>query len=413
MSSNSGYCLITSIQCFFVGLQLMKSYLSSNLKLGILGGGQLGKMLLQCTQTWDIHTVVLDPSPHSPCQYLCNEFVLGNFNDYDTVMAFGQKVDLITIEIEHVNLKALFDLEKQGKVIHPKPSALEIIKDKGAQKKFYHLNQFDTAQFLLLDNIEQIKNALIPEDDHQQALLQFPFVQKLRQSGYDGKGVQVINNTADLDKLMEGPSVIEKMVNIKREIAIIVARNEQGEIATYPPIEMDFVPEANLLDLLLYPANIAATIETKAIETAKTLIQSMDICGLLAVEFFIDNEDNLVVNEVAPRPHNSGHQTIESAYTSQYEQHIRAVLNMPLGSTKTKIPSVMVNLLGEPNFTGLVKYDGLYEVLQKEGVKVHIYGKKETRPMRKMGHVTVMHTNIIEAKKIALWVKQTLKVVSQ
>jgi 5-(carboxyamino)imidazole ribonucleotide synthase len=212
---------------------------------------------------------------------------------------------------------------------------------------------------------------------------------------------------------MEGPSVIEKMVNIKREIAIIVARNEQGEIATYPPIEMDFVPEANLLDLLLYPANIAATIETKAIETAKTLIQSMDICGLLAVEFFIDNEDNLVVNEVAPRPHNSGHQTIESAYTSQYEQHIRAVLNMPLGSTKTKIPSVMVNLLGEPNFTGLVKYDGLYEVLQKEGVKVHIYGKKETRPMRQMGQVTVMHTNIIEAKKIALWVKQTLKVVSQ
>lgn len=389
---------------------MTSSFFSGTKKLGILGGGQLGKMLLQCTNTWDIYTMVLDPSPDSPCRNLCNAFVLGSLNDFDTVYTFGKQCDVLTIEIENVNVEALHRLKAEGVAIHPDPEALALIQDKGLQKAFYRQHQIPTADFLLFADKAAILAATTIQPGETKALVEFPFVQKSRKAGYDGKGVQVIKSAADLTLLMDVPSVVERMVPIQTEIAIIVSRNPSGQVCSYPAVQMDFHDGANLLDELVFPATLADEITHQARQLAERLIVEFNLCGLLAVEFFVDQEGAVIVNEVAPRPHNSGHQTIESAFTSQYEQHIRAILDLPLGSTTVKIPSVMVNLLGEPGFSGPVIYEGLSDCLATAGVKVHIYGKKETRPMRKMGHVTIMHQQIAEAKKIAQWVKQTLKV---
>ena len=389
---------------------MTQSFFSGKKKLGILGGGQLGKMLLQCTNTWDIHTCVLDPSPDSPCKNLCNAFELGSLTDFNTVYQFGKQVDVLTIEIENVNVEALRKLKAEGVQVHPDPEALALIQDKGLQKQFYQQHLLPTADFLLFENKAAIVAATQATLGAEKAILSFPFVQKARRAGYDGKGVQVINNESELPLLMDVPSVIEKKISLQTEIAIIVARNPNGEVKSYDAVQMDFHDGANLLDELLFPAELPETITLQAKHLAEKLITELGICGLLAVEFFIDTNGQLLINEVAPRPHNSGHQTIESAYTSQYEQHLRGILNLPLGATTIKIPSVMVNLLGEPGFSGPVIYEGLEECLAKEGVKVHIYGKKETRPMRKMGHVTIIHPQLTTAKKTALWVKQTLKV---
>ncbi len=382
------------------------SFFSTKKKLGILGGGQLGKMLLQCTNTWDIYTCVLEPSSASPCKNLCSEFIQGNLSEYQTVYNFGKNCDVLTIEIEHVNTEALKQLAKEGVKVHPHPDALAIIQDKGLQKQFYQTNHLPTSPFLLFENKNQIQNALKTGE------LKIPFVQKSRTAGYDGKGVHIVKTEIDLNSLLDVPSVIEELVGLEKEIAIIVARNEAGEIKCYDAVEMDFHAGANLLDLLLFPAVLDDKISTQAKQIAQTLIEKLNICGLLAVEFFIDKENNVLINEVAPRPHNSGHQTIESAYTSQYEQHLRGILNLPLGSTRVKIPSAMINLLGEADYSGPVVYEGMDECLKTEGVKVHIYGKVETRPMRKMGHVTVINNDLAKAKQTAQWVKQTLKVKS-
>lgn len=384
-----------------------QSFFSSGNKLGILGGGQLGKMMLQITRMWDIYTKVLDPDAEAPSRLACNQFVQGNLQDYETVYQFGKDCSVLTIEIEHVNVEALLQLQKEGVIVHPNPQALAIIKDKGLQKQFYQEHQFNTAPFQLYNNKQEILDAV------QQGLIQFPFVQKSRTDGYDGKGVQIIHAIADLSMLMDTPSVIEKKIEIQTEIAIIAARNSRGEICCYDPVSMDFHEEANMLELLLYPAPISKDITSKAKEIAIQLIDKFSICGLLAVEFLIDPSNQIYINEVAPRAHNSGHQTIESSITSQFEQHVRGVLNLPLGSTKLIFPSAMLNLIGAANHIGDVYYDGVEKLMQEEGVHVHLYGKRKTKPFRKMGHVTVTDHSLEEAKNKAKWVKQNIQVISQ
>jgi 5-(carboxyamino)imidazole ribonucleotide synthase len=297
-------------------------------------------------------------------------------------------------------------LKSEGKVVHPNPDSLEIIQDKGLQKMFYKTNQIPTTDFIIFENKLSILNAI------ENKLIKFPFVQKTRKDGYDGRGVCVVNTESDLANLLEGPCLVEDKVEISVELAVIAARNEQGEIVVYDPVSMEFHDGANMLDLLLYPAPIDRSIAEKAQQIAKQLITQFDICGLLAVEFLIDKQNNIWVNEVAPRAHNSGHQTIESSFTSQYQQHLRAILNLPLGSTEIIMPSAMVNILGAEGNTGNVYYEGIEECLQEEGVFIHIYGKKITKPFRKMGHATIINQNLNEAKNKALWVRQILQAKS-
>ena len=382
------------------------SFFSTQKKLGILGGGQLGKMLLQCTRTWDIYTKVLDPDKEAPSRLACNEFQVGSLQDFETVYQFGKDCDIVTIEIEHVNVEALKKLKEEGILVHPDPHALEIINDKGLQKMFFKANDLPTSDFTFFENKNDVLVSL------EQGDITYPFVQKSRKDGYDGRGVCIVNSEKDHAGLMDTSCLVEDKVDLKMEIAIIASRNEQGQIICFDAVAMDFVEGANMLDLLLYPVEIDSLLLAKAKQIASTLITKLNICGLLAVEFFIDKNDHLFINEIAPRPHNSGHQTIESSETSQYEQHIRGILNLPLGSVKVKKPSAMVNLLGAEGYTGNVYYENIEECMSHAGVHVHIYGKKQTKPFRKMGHVTITHSSLDEAKKIAQWVKQTLIVKS-
>lgn len=374
-------------------------------KIGILGGGQLGKMLCLAAAPLDIQVYVMDSDPEMPAAKLCNTFVKGNFDNYDDVYRFGQLADVITIEIEHVNTEALLKLETEGKVVHPAPAKLAIIQDKGLQKKYFVQHEIPTSDFKLFESAEQIRMALKEQSIH------YPFVQKLRRGGYDGKGVELIRSAADLHKLMAGQSVVEELVDIAMEIAVIACRNEKGEIACFPAVEMEFHPTANLVEYLACPARISGYVAAEAEALATKVIESFDICGLLAVEMFLTTKNELIVNEVAPRPHNSGHHTIDSCYTSQFQQHLRGILNLPLGSTKMKTPSIMVNLLGEEGYAGEVHYDGIADALSMEGVNIHLYGKKTTKPYRKMGHLTVVADTINEAKETAEEAKKVLKVI--
>ncbi|MFQ5446266.1 MAG: 5-(carboxyamino)imidazole ribonucleotide synthase [Saprospiraceae bacterium] len=376
------------------------------IKTGVLGGGQLGKMLSLATHNWDLPTWILDASKDFPAGPVCSHFVEGSFKDYDDVYSFGKQVDVLTIEIEHVNTEALLQLEKEGLKIHPAPAQLCIIKDKGLQKQFYKTHDLATSPFRLFENKGAIRAAIT------NGSLSLPFVQKARTAGYDGSGVAVLKSAKDLDKLLPGPSLVEDLVDIEKELAVIVARNESGEVAAFPAVEMDFSPVANLVEFLMCPAGIDVAMGKAAENLAIAAIEAYGICGLLAVEIFYTKDGRLLINEVAPRPHNSGHHTIDSCYTSQYEQHLRAILNLPLGSTKMKTASVMVNLLGEPNHTGPVKYQGLEKCLSMEGVKVHLYGKKDTKPFRKMGHVTILDPDPAAAMAKAKRVKEILKVIA-
>lgn len=376
-------------------------------KVGVLGGGQLGKMLALAAGNWHLPIYFLDESRDFPAGPFATGFTEGSFKNYDDVYNFGKQVDILTIEIEHVNTDALLQLEKEGKKIFPQPSALNIIKDKGLQKQFYKQHQLPTSDFQLFDSGEAIKNAITAGQ------LQFPFVQKSRTAGYDGRGVAIIRSEADLQhKLLPEASVVEALVGIQKELAVIVARNEHGEVAAFPTVEMDFNPEANLVEWLVCPADIDPKIEQEAEDLAKRVIEAYGICGLLAVELFLTKDNQLLINEVAPRPHNSGHHTIDSCYTSQFEQHLRGILNLPLGSSKMKSPSVMVNLLGAEGFSGPAFYDGLEDCLEIEGVKIHLYGKANTKPFRKMGHVTVLAERMEQAKQKARKVQQILRVIT-
>ncbi len=384
----------------------MKKLEAANLKLGIVAGGQLGKMLIQEASKWDIATYVLDADENCPAGSIATQYFKGSHHDFNSVYNFGKQVDVLTYEIESINIDALFKLKEEGLTIVPDPITLQLIQDKGLQKEFYCNHGIPTAPFQLFNNREEIIEAI------SSGKLSFPFVQKLRKGGYDGRGVLIVNSTSDTDKLFDEPSVIEQKISIATEIAVIAARNQQGEVKSFPTVEMIFDSRANLVDKLICPAGIGQQLCNMAESIAINLIDKLGMAGLLAVEFFVDTNGNLIVNEVAPRPHNSGHHTIESIITSQFEQHLRAVLNLPLGSTKLKLPAVMVNLIGEPNHSGPVSYEGLTECMAIEGVKVHLYGKKQTRPFRKMGHSTIIASTMEEAFAKAEFVQRTLKVKS-
>lgn len=378
-----------------------------NLSIGILGGGQLGRMLGQAASPLNVSLHVLEPTPNPPAEFSVQSATNGSFKDYDTVLAFGQKHDVLTVEIEEVNVEALEELEKQGKKVFPRPATLKTIRDKGIQKEFYDKNSIPTMPFSLYENKAEVEKAF------SEGKFRLPFVQKSRREGYDGQGVRVLKTEADLENLLDTKCVVEEMCKIQTEISVIVARNESGEVKTWKPVEMVFDPRANLIDFLASPARISEEHATVATQIAQDLAVKLDLVGILAVEMFIDPEGNVVVNEAAPRPHNSGHQTIENCRTSQYTQHLRAILNLPLGSTELTSPSAMLNLTGEPDHSGQAKLEGLEEALKISGVAVHDYGKAETRPFRKMGHVTVLDNSIEGALEKAEQVKQIIKVVSQ
>tara|TARA_B100000795_G_scaffold63518_1_gene42817 strand:- start:1899 stop:3029 length:1131 start_codon:yes stop_codon:yes gene_type:complete len=374
----------------------MKNFYDSDFKLGILGGGQLGRMLIQEAINLDVHISVLDPSENCPCAELANSFTLGSFHDYETVYNFGRTVDVLTIEIENVNTDALLALQREGKTIYPKPENLVIIKDKGLQKAFYAEHGIASSDFKLITAKSEIT--------------EFPIVQKLRTGGYDGRGVQVLKSAEDLDKAFEEPSVLESLVDIEKELSVIIARNPAGEVKTFPIVELEFNPQANLVEFLFAPAVISDEVEKKSFALAQEVVTALDFVGILAVELFLTKDGEVLVNEVAPRTHNSGHHTIESCHTSQFEQHMRAVLDLPLGNTELISPAVMLNLLGEEGFTGAVKYEGIAEVLARKGVTIHLYGKADTKSYRKMGHVTIVSDTLEDAKDVALQIKKELKV---
>ncbi len=380
------------------------NYFSSNFKLGILGGGQLGKMMLFDTRKFDIQTYVLDPSDEAPCKIACNKFFQGDLMDFDTVYYFGQQVDILTFEIELVNLDALEKLESEGVKVFPSPKTLRLIQNKGIQKDFYSQNNIPTAPYKRFENLE----ALISDIQN----IKLPFVWKCTEFGYDGMGVKIIKLLSDLDNLPNVECISEELIPFKNELSVIVCRNVSGEIRTYPVVEMEFHPEANQVEYVICPARIEDKVAEKARAIALTVSEKFNHVGLLAVEMFQTINDEIIVNEVAPRPHNSGHHTIEASFTSQFENHIRAILDLPLGNTDSKVAGIMVNLVGEEGFSGDVVYENIETILGWNGVTPHIYGKKQTRPFRKMGHVTIVNEDMVEARKIAENVKNTIRVIS-
>lgn len=374
----------------------------SDLKLGILGGGQLGRMLIQDGINYNLTTLVLDPDHEAPCKNLANVFECGSITDFDTVYKFGKKADVITIEIEKVNIEALEQLEKEGKLVFPQSRVIRLIQDKGIQKQFFKENDIPTAPFQLANSKEEMITSNFA----------YPYMLKQRKDGYDGKGVMRINSVADLDHAFSGPCLMEELVDFEKEIAVIVARNSNGDVKTFPLVEMEFNAEANLVEFLISPSTYPESIQQRAERIAVQIAEALNVTGLLAVEMFITKDGEILVNELAPRPHNSGHHTIEGNYVSQFNQHLRAIFNLPLGDTRTIGNAVMINLLGEKGHTGVARYQGLEKIMAIDGVSVHLYGKKYTKPFRKMGHVTIVDQNREAAIEKANFIKNTLKVIS-
>ncbi len=383
------------------------NYFSSDFKLGILGGGQLGKMLLYETRKFDVYTKILEPSDDAPSKVACNEFVKGDLLDFDTVYNFGKTVDVLTIEIERVNLDALEKLESEGVKVYPPSKALRTIQNKATQKLFYRDNKIPTAPFSRFAYTSEIKESI------SNSGLSLPFVWKCAEFGYDGQGVKIIRKIEDLEGLPNVECIAEDMIPFKNELAVIVVRSASGEVVTYPVVEMEFHPEANQVEYVICPARISDDVAKKARAVALEVSNKIQQVGILAVEMFQTQDDEIIVNEVAPRPHNSGHYSIEASYTNQFEQHIRAILDLPLGNTASKVAGIMVNLVGAEGYEGNVVYKNMETILKLDGVTPHIYGKKQTRPFRKMGHVTIVNKNIEEARKIAEQVKNTIKVISK
>jgi 5-(carboxyamino)imidazole ribonucleotide synthase len=374
----------------------------SDSKLGILGGGQLGRMLIQEAINYNLTTLVLDPDSDAPCKHIANYFECGSITDYDTVYKFGKKADVITIEIEKVNIDALEQLEKEGKLVYPQSRVIRLIQDKGVQKQFFKENDIPTAPFQLANTKEDMLSSHIP----------FPYMLKQRRDGYDGKGVMRINTAADLEDAFESHCLIEEIVDFEKEIAVIVSRNSNGDVQTFPMVEMEFNAEANLVEFLISPSTYPDHIQERAETIAKNIAAALNITGLLAVEMFITRNGDILVNELAPRPHNSGHQTIEGNYVSQFGQHLRSIFNLPLGDTRSVSNAVMINLLGEKGHEGVARYQGMEKIMALEGVYIHLYGKKYTKPFRKMGHVTIVDQNREAAIEKANYIKETLKVIS-
>ncbi|MCX2720715.1 5-(carboxyamino)imidazole ribonucleotide synthase [Lentiprolixibacter aurantiacus] len=385
---------------------MTKNYFSSDFKLGILGGGQLGKMLLYETRKFDIYTRVMDASSEAPCRIACNEFIQGDLLDFESVYNFGKDVDLLTIEIENVNVEALEKLEEEGITVYPQPRVLRTIQNKARQKLFYVDHNLPTAPFSRFAYSSEIRESIAHGG------LSFPFVWKSAQFGYDGKGVKVVRSEKDLENLPNVECIAEELIDFENELAVIVARNADGEEKAYPVVEMEFHPEANQVEYVICPARIPDAVARKAQDVALKVSRELHHVGLLAVEMFQTRDNEILINEMAPRPHNSGHYSIEASYTNQFEQHIRAILNLPLGNTESKVAGIMVNLVGAEGYTGNVVYENIDEILQLDGVVPHIYGKKETRPFRKMGHVTIVNQDVDKAREIAETVKKKIRVIS-
>jgi len=383
----------------------MNFYTTHN-RLGILGGGQLGKMLINEANKLNIGCKVMDSNSDAPCSKLVEDFVIGDLLSYDDVYNFGKTVDVLTIEIENVNTDALERLEKEGVKVYPSSLNIKTIQNKSTQKNFYLKNKLPSSYFKTYKNI----NDLISDANAEKC--KYPFVWKSARFGYDGKGVKVIFDIKDLKGLPDIECIIEDKVSIKKELSIIIARNNNSQEINFPTVEMEF-NDANLVDKVICPAQISDEINKKAIEIALKTSRAFNHTGLLAIELFLTEGDEILINEVAPRPHNSGHHTIECCMTSQFEQHLRAVLNLDLGSTSIKIPGVMLNLVGEENHTGEVIYEKIEDVLKTEGASIHIYGKKQTKPNRKMGHITIVNKELNNAKKLAEKIRKSIKVISK
>lgn len=380
-----------------------KMWYDADFKIGVLGGGQLGKMLIQAAISYDVKIFCMDNDSEAPCAKVSHGYLQGDINNYEDVLAFGKDKDVVTVEIEHVNVDALQALEDQGVKVYPQPQILKMIQDKGLQKEFYKNNNIPTADFKIVSD----KAAMEKQSDF------LPFMQKLRKGGYDGKGVFKVADASDFYKAFDAPSVLEKFVDFEKELSIIVARNESGEMKTFPLVECEFNPTLNLVEFLFSPAEVTPAIEAEAKKIGEDLMKKLGMVGLLAVELFLTKDGNLLVNEIAPRTHNSGHHTIECNHTSQFEQQLRALTNQPLGDTGLRSPGVMVNLIGEEGSTGSVFYEGLEEVLAQGKNYPHIYGKKITKPGRKMGHITVVDDDLKEAKKRARSVLNAVRVISK
>lgn len=376
----------------------MNTVFNPNKIVGVLGGGQLGRMLYQASINLDVHLKFLDPDVNAPCSKY--DFKQGDLNSVEDVFEFGKNCDVVTIEIEHVSVEGLRKLEAAGVDVYPTPDLIEMVQDKGVQKDFYAVNNIPTSKYELFDSELQIDWSI-------------PFVQKLRKGGYDGKGVAVINQKEKLKNLLTGPTLVEELVEFEMEVSVIVARNSSGDVKTFPMVAMEFDPEANLVEFLYSPSGYSSKIEKKGSLIARSIAEKSGLIGVLAVEMFLTKDGSILVNEIAPRPHNSGHQTIEGNITSQYEQHLRSILNLPLGETDIIMPSVMLNLLGDKNSTGKAAYPGMDEVLKLKGVYPHIYGKSISKPFRKMGHITVVNESLAKAKEKALRVKEILKVIGK
>jgi 5-(carboxyamino)imidazole ribonucleotide synthase len=379
-----------------------KCWYGSQFKLGVLGGGQLGRMLIQETVNYDVQVHCLDPDADAPCKDIAHSLTIGSLNDFDTVYQFGKNKDIITVEIENVSIQALEKLESEGIKVFPQPAVLKIIRDKGLQKQFYAEHAIPTSPFYLVNN----------KDEISKYLSEFPFMQKIRTGGYDGKGVTPLLSSYDIESAFDDPSILEKFVDFEKELSVIVARNENGETKVYPTVECEFSSEANLVEFLFSPADVSPEIEKSAEELAIRIIDKLGMVGILAVELFLTRDGQLLVNEIAPRPHNSGHHTIECNLTSQFEQHMRSVLNLPLGDTRIIQPGVMINLLGEKGYQGTAIYQGLEEAIAISGVKPHIYGKAETKSFRKMGHITIVAPTLKEAKSTGRKVMGMVKVIA-
>lgn len=372
----------------------------TRMKIGVLGGGQLGRMMIQSAINYNLDISILDPDPNAPCAHLVEYFQVGSLTDENEVYQWGQKFDLITIEIENVSVGALKRLQAEGVKVYPQPEVIELIQDKRKQKTFYKANRIPTSPFVLTEGVDDVQA--------QSAML--PAVNKLGKEGYDGRGVQILRHASDIAKAFDKPGLLEELIDFDKELSVIVARNEQGEVACFPIVELAYHPEHNLVEFLFAPAEISEALENSAFNLAKDVIQKLDMVGLLAVEMFLTKDGKLLVNEVAPRTHNSGHHTIEANITSQFEQHLRAILNLPLGATDLIRPAAMVNLLGEEGYIGAARYEGMQECMDMPGVYIHLYGKKMTKPFRKMGHVTITADQVDTLKVRARKVKETLKV---
>ncbi len=380
----------------------MHKVFEKEVRLGILKGGQLARMLLQPCMNYGIIPHIMDNDPEAPAQKYCQKFQLGDASSYDDVYRFGKDLDAVTLEFEHINLKALKQLRGAGVNVYPSPELVEIVQDKGRQKQFYRDHGFPTSEFWLVDNRSGVSSHFTERG----------LVQKKRVAGYDGRGVVVLKTAADLDQAFDEPSVLEERVSIDKEISVLVARNVSGQVATYPSVEMVVHAEANMLDYLVSPARISSDQEDEAVRLASRLAEELDLVGLLAVEMFLTSDGQLLINEIAPRPHNSGHHSIEANVTSQFEQLVRAIFDLPLGSTALLSPAAMVNIVGAEGFEGPAVYQGLERFLNMSGVYVHLYGKKYTRPYRKMGHVTVVRDNLAAAIEIIEQIKEEVKTVS-